>query len=198
MAISGVYQITSIIKPERVYIGSSIDIPRRWRSHKRKLGYDIHHASKLQNHTNKYGVEDLVFSIIEDGVLQEDLIDREQYWMDIIEPYFNSSLIAESGCQGYHHTKEMKKHLKDVQKGRKYALGLKRSEETKKRMSESKIGNQNALGSIRSEKSIVRYSESKMGFKNPNWSGKYKYPEGLTGYERKKYRQKLKRQLLKT
>ena len=196
MAISGVYKIISIIKPERVYIGSSINIPRRWRSHKRKLEKGVHHAIKLQNHYDKYGIEDLVFNIIEDGVLQEDLISKEQYWMNTIQPYFNSSLTAEPGCLGYHHTEEMKGHLREVHKGKKYRLGDVNSRDHNKKISGALMGNQNSLGSIRSDKTRKKMSESKMGFKNPNWSGKYEYqyPEGLTKMQKRTYRNKIRRQ----
>ena len=55
MIISGIYKIQSIIKPERCYIGSAVNIQKRWRDHKRELRNNKHSNKKLQNHCNKYG-----------------------------------------------------------------------------------------------------------------------------------------------
>ena len=65
MKISGIYQIQSIIKPERIYVGSGINIYQRWTQHKRELRQNKHHSIKLQRHYDKYGESDLVFIIIE-------------------------------------------------------------------------------------------------------------------------------------
>lgn len=46
-------------------------------------------------------------------------------------------------------------------------------------MSIAAIGNQNGIH-ICSEESKKLLSKAKMGNKNPNWSGKYNFPEGLT------------------
>jgi len=62
--ISGVYIIQSKIKPERVYVGSAGIIKQRWRNHKEEFKKNKHHSSKLQNHVNKYGLEDLIFKIL--------------------------------------------------------------------------------------------------------------------------------------
>jgi len=66
MKISGIYKIQSKIKPERIYIGSANNIGKRRTNHLHKLRYGIHHAIKLQNHYNKYGVNDLIFETIEE------------------------------------------------------------------------------------------------------------------------------------
>ena len=98
--ISGIYSIHSKCKPDRVYIGSSFDILKRWNLHKSKLKKNIHHTPKLQNHYNKYGLDDLSFIIIEEtsGTAIEYLLTREQYYIDNMKPWFNSRLKAENNA----------------------------------------------------------------------------------------------------
>jgi group I intron endonuclease len=112
MKVSGIYRIESISHPERVYIGSAVWLDNRWWKHLTELRKDKHHSSKLQNHFNKYGESDLVFSIIE-PCLPENLIQREQYYIDTLNSYFNIARVA--GSQ----------------------LGMKRSNESRKKMSDS-------------------------------------------------------------
>ena len=53
--ISGIYKIQSLYHPERCYIGSAVNITRRWMEHLTALKADKHYSKKLQNHYNKYG-----------------------------------------------------------------------------------------------------------------------------------------------
>lgn len=86
--ISGVYKITSILKPERIYIGSASNIYKRWQEHLCALKGRYHHSKKLQRHSDKYGKNDLQFSILI-GCEIEELISSEQYFIDSYNPYFN-------------------------------------------------------------------------------------------------------------
>jgi len=90
MAISGVYIIKSTIKPERVYVGSSKNIAKRWHYHLSDLKKNVHHAKKLQRHFNKYGEADLQFSILMECT-ESDLLTIEQGFIDQLDPYFNSN-----------------------------------------------------------------------------------------------------------
>jgi len=85
---SGVYQIQSKSNGKR-YIGSSINIKRRIKyGHLRELKNGEHWNKYLLKHIHKYGIEDLTFSVLE-CCSKEKLIEREQYWIDIIKPEFN-------------------------------------------------------------------------------------------------------------
>lgn len=117
MKVPAIYKIESKLKPERVYIGSSIDVSDRWRCHLKDLRNDKHHASKLQNHFNKYGEEDLIFIIIE-PCLPSFLTIREQYYIDTIKPFFNSSPVAGS-CLGVKRSEETKQNISKSKKGHK-------------------------------------------------------------------------------
>lgn len=139
MKISGIYKIQSKIKPERIYIGSSINIHKRWIKHASVLKGNIHENIKLQNHYNKYGKEDFVFSVLL-GCEKEDLISTEQYFLDSYKPFFNIRIKADS-CLGIRKSEEHKRKLRLAWKFRKPM-----TDETKKRMSLAKIGNKSHLG----------------------------------------------------
>lgn len=98
MQISGIYKIQSIIKPNRCYVGSAVNITNRWRVHLSHLRGNKHN-NKLQRHYNKYGELDLQFTILL-GCEKEDLIKHEQFFIDSLNPYFNNRPKADSnmGC----------------------------------------------------------------------------------------------------
>jgi group I intron endonuclease len=100
MKLSGIYKIQSIIKPERIYIGSSVDINKRWCEHLKRLRLCKHENKKIQYHFDKYKESDLVFIILE-PCLPKFLLIREQYYINVLKPYFNICKIAGShlGCK---------------------------------------------------------------------------------------------------
>lgn len=152
MKISGIYQIQSLIKPERIYIGSAVNIQRRWKEHLYRLKKQNHDNSKLQNHFNKYGKEDLVFSIII-GCNKEDLICTEQFYLDSIKHWFNINLEATSSS-GVKRSEAFCKKVGDNTRGRKY------SDEVKKAESESRMGENNPFyGKHHTEKSNEKRRE---------------------------------------
>ena len=96
---AGIYCITSKVNGKR-YVGSSVRICKRWKDHLRALRNNKHHSQHLQNHYNKYGEDDLVFSILEvvgRGELplndfKQLLLIREQAYLDNWEEcHFNCS-----------------------------------------------------------------------------------------------------------
>lgn len=64
MSNSGIYRIENT-KNQKYYIGSSVNIKKRWRDHIKYLTTGTHHCSHLQNAWNKYGANTFVFSIVE-------------------------------------------------------------------------------------------------------------------------------------
>lgn len=59
----GIYQIKNIIN-NKLYIGQSVDIEQRWRSHKWELENNCHSNKHLQLSWNKYGKENFEFDIL--------------------------------------------------------------------------------------------------------------------------------------
>ena len=99
----GVYSIHHSSKPNRKYIGSTSKYKssrafyhhgfyKRFYDHYRQLLLNQHHSKFLQNTINKYGIEGLVFNIIEicDNQSIKDIREREQYWINKMKPVYNS------------------------------------------------------------------------------------------------------------
>jgi len=95
MDISGIYQITSKKHPKKIYIGSAIDIHTRWATHKWELRERRHGNSKLQKHFDKYGCDDLSFSILI-SCDKDELLIKEQFFIDSLNPWFNICKVANS------------------------------------------------------------------------------------------------------
>jgi len=139
MKISGIYKIQSQSEPDRIYIGSAINISQRWQTHLHILRKNKHHSIKLQRHYNKYKEFDLVFIIIE-PCLPDFLFIREQYYIDQLNPYFN--ICKKAGSQlGMKRNEETRKKMRNCRGGEKHYLYKKHlSEETKSKISEAHKG----------------------------------------------------------
>jgi group I intron endonuclease len=86
--ICGIYKITCIDN-DKVYIGQSIDIKRRWSNHRSKLNNNKHDNDYLQKAWNKYGSLDFTHEIIEilPHESNQTLINyKECYWIN----YYNA------------------------------------------------------------------------------------------------------------
>lgn len=85
MKIKGIYKITTKHN-NKYYIGSSVDIYKRWNDHLHKMSCQKHANSFLQNVYNKYGVEDFEFSIIKEmqNSSNEEIRKEEQKILDKI------------------------------------------------------------------------------------------------------------------
>jgi group I intron endonuclease len=81
---AGIYKLKNI-KTGHVYIGQSVNLKYRIRSHKQMLRDGIHDNGYLQNHFKKYGADAFEHEILERCSV-EFLDDREIYWI----LYYNS------------------------------------------------------------------------------------------------------------
>jgi len=81
--ISGIYKILNT-KNNKIYIGSSINIEKRFGEHLRALKGSYHNNNHLQSAWNKYGKSNFIFTIIETCSIK-NLVEIEQFWMD----YYN-------------------------------------------------------------------------------------------------------------
>jgi len=88
MCNTGIYKIQSLAKPDKIYIGSAIDFKTRWSRHTSELRKGKHGNHHLQHHFNKYGENDLIFSVVE-TCLPIALLSREQFYLDLFKPAFN-------------------------------------------------------------------------------------------------------------
>ena len=82
--MSGIYQIYNPVTNKR-YIGSSINVERRFKEHIRNLRANRHCNQHLQNAWNKYP-EQLIFELLE-VCEPTDLLTFEQYYIDYYKSY---------------------------------------------------------------------------------------------------------------
>lgn len=85
----GIYKITNLIN-QKSYIGQSINIEKRWVTHKyesindkqKAYNYSIHQAFR------KYGIDNFSFEILE-LLPKEKLNEKEIYWINFFDSYNN-------------------------------------------------------------------------------------------------------------
>jgi len=87
---AGIYEIKCLVN-DRIYIGSSNSINRRFKIHKLDLTNNNHHNNRLQQDFNKYGISNFNFKIIEvlKKYTRDKLYDKEQYYIDNNNPFYN-------------------------------------------------------------------------------------------------------------
>src|SRR5262249_49580544 len=77
---SSVYQIRCL-PTGKIYIGSSVNMEKRYHHHRQSLIAGNHRNPYLQQAWNKYGEEAFEFSVLE-VVEPANLLNTEQYWID--------------------------------------------------------------------------------------------------------------------
>jgi group I intron endonuclease len=180
----GIYKITS--PSNKVYIGQSINIERRFRHYKIMRCKD---QVKIYNSLLKYGVDAHIFEVLE-LCETEELNNRERHYQDLFDSVANglNLLYVKSehfnGC----HSDESKKKISDSLKGRtlteehKYRIGLNNSRrvispETKEKHRLA------GLGRIVSAETKEKQSQSRLGNKH-SAETKQKIAKSLKGIQR--------------
>ncbi len=114
--ISGIYKIENTTTGE-FYIGSSVDIQKRWKSHNSDLCAGRHCNCYLQCLWDKYGKDSFVWVILEETEsIRMSLIEREQFYIEAFHPTLNINPFATNN------------------------MGRTLSEETKRKIASSHIG----------------------------------------------------------
>ena len=103
--ITGIYKISNLYN-NKVYIGKSIDIPRRFSEHRSSYEWSRTPNKPLYKAFKKYGVESFSFEVIE-KCTKEQLNDREKYWIK----YYDST----NPEKGYNITEGGDGHSPDEQ-----------------------------------------------------------------------------------
>lgn len=107
MSDSGIYAILQL-STGRHYVGSAKSLSLRWNKHLSDLRKNRHHNQKLQRAWNKYGEGDFRFDVIE-KCEAEDLVEREQFFIDSTLPFFNLLRHARSALGSGHTDKAIAK-----------------------------------------------------------------------------------------
>jgi group I intron endonuclease len=164
---SVIYIIKSKTK-NRIYVGSAIDFYNRKKKHLSDLMIGRHHSKKLQYHVNKYSINDIEFEIIEYVLDKSKLIEKEQYYIDKFEPYFNCCKIAGS------------------------CFAIKQSDKTKLKRKKTNIKNKEILDKINSKltyKKLIGFTQTqKLAFERLE-----KYDVNVSQFIRQAIKEKLKR-----
>lgn len=132
LTMTGIYKMSHINKKGLFYIGSASNVKgvkdckkgfyRRFLEHIHFLENKKHSSKFLQNVVNKYGIEGIRFEIIEViDVLYENnrsfILEREQYYLDLLKPVYNTS--SKASCPTVEYTDERRKAASDRRKGKK-------------------------------------------------------------------------------
>ena len=150
----GIYEIVNTINSKR-YTGSAVDIPDRWRCHRKDLrSVDCHHSRSLQRAWNKYGEDAFEFRVLLycDPIKEIMVEEFEQRAIDQKSEY-NICKVAGSNLgmkfgppseehraknaaaqRGRKHSKETRDKIGASQKGRKI------SKEHRAKISAAKMG----------------------------------------------------------
>lgn len=133
MDTSGIYAIENTLTGER-YVGSSVNMRKRWNVHKTYLRQGRHPNHPLQQVVQQHGVDVLLHVVLEE-VPEARLIEREQHWFDTLQPEYNLRSFARStGGLGKKVSEETKARMREVQSNR--------SPEWRARISAGKMGHE--------------------------------------------------------
>lgn len=143
--ISGIYRIVCV-KNGRYYYGSSVNVYKRWSSHKGALRRKAHNNPIMQNVWNKWGESSFRFELVE-KVLTEKLLNVEQ-------EYLNEH-VGKSNCMNildytphsaleYKHSLESRKKMSRNRNNRSECMlryyQTEAGKETRRKISESNKG----------------------------------------------------------
>jgi len=84
--LSGIYAIINCVNG-KVYVGSAVDIKRRWIRHVHRLRVGTHTNPILQAAWNKYGEFAFDFFVLEEVPDRIWLMLREQLWLNDVQPW---------------------------------------------------------------------------------------------------------------
>jgi group I intron endonuclease len=120
MSNSGIYVIENSVNG-RVYIGSAAHIGRRWSQHRSALRKGTHYNGRLQNAWNKYGEHQFAFAVVELVLDIEQVIPREQFWIDLTGCLISGYNIAPTAgsMRGFKQDPATVKRLADAMRGTK-------------------------------------------------------------------------------
>ncbi len=166
--VSGIYLITCTITG-KIYIGSAINLHRRWIEHRSELSRNIHHNPKFQHAWNKHREQSFTFEVIELVLIPELLTAREQHWLDKFKPFgkkgLNIDRVAGSRL-GSKHTAQTREKLRLASLGNTNSLGKKLSPERNAKLHTGNIGNTYSLGRVDSPETRARRQASHLGKKH--------------------------------
>ncbi len=129
---AGVYAIVNQTTRD-MYVGSAVNVRRRWNAHRNALTKQAHYNSRLQRAFDKYKSDMFDWEIVEFVSDESQLISREQFWINFFQPAYNGRPVANSPL-GTKHSVETRAKMSASAKKRGF------SEEHKQNISRAKKG----------------------------------------------------------
>lgn len=166
----GIYSIRNKVTGDQ-YIGSSIDIETRWKDHRWWLIRDRWSevgSPHLQNSWNTYGERTFEFKCIDEVEEGRDLLEAEQWWLDIFWPTgYNTNPTAgcgpgiPRGTKLRPRTEEEKEHLRRINQGKP---GTPHTDETREKIRRGREGQPGSFkGKHHTEESKEKIRQSLLG-----------------------------------
>lgn len=120
VCVSGIYAITNTVNGKR-YVGSAVNLSKRWWKHLAQLRSKKHHSTKLQNSWNKHGEKAFKFTVLEYVKDLRQLIASEQTHIDAAHAVANGyNVCPRAGSRmGTTVSEETREKLSKAGKGRK-------------------------------------------------------------------------------
>ena len=136
--LSGIYTITNTVNGKQ-YVGSAVNLVRRWNQHKSDLSLGRHKSLKLQAAWNKHGLGAFQFTPIEIVEHKANLLWCEQAWLDRLQTVVHGyNILPIAGSRlGVKHTQATRDKLTAK---RRLRVCKPCSEATKRKISEAQIG----------------------------------------------------------
>ena len=143
---SGIYCIMNTINGKR-YVGSSKNIYSRWQKHRALLRKGTHWDRHLQNAWNKYGETSFKFIVL-CKCPEEELLTKEQEYINNLEPEYNNMLEAKRTIV----TDIMRKHI---------------SEGVRRAIAEGRIPLNPMIGKKMTPEHLAKLPQNQKGYKCP-------------------------------
>jgi group I intron endonuclease len=170
MKITCIYKICNIISG-RIYIGSAVDVKRRWHHHRGHLFKGTHHSRTMQRSWEKHGPDAFAFGIVELITDKANLIKREQYWIDFYDssnPKTGFNIAPKAGSSlGRKHPPDILVKMRQPRKNKPPPF----TAEHCAAISASRIGNQWGKGIPKTAEHRQKIRERQTGRKMP-WIAK--------------------------
>lgn len=145
----------------KVYIGSSKDLDKRWDDHFDKLLKGTHANYHLQSEIDEFGIDNLEIVWLEE-CLEDELLDREDHYINKFGSLSDKVGYNLKSADRTEISESMRKKLSESKKGIKNPIyGTKRSLETRKRISAT------MKGIKRSDSTKSKISNSMLGERHP-------------------------------
>lgn len=157
-----IYRIQNVISG-RSYIGQTINVEKRFGTHKANLRRDKHPNKMLQQAWNKCGEENFVFEILVCVINKSFMTEIEDHVTQFHPKSYNLRVAGDSNA-GIKHPPEFGRAISERMRGKPPPnLGHKHSEETKQRMSAMRKGHSWNIGFQMPEEAKRKISQTMKG-----------------------------------